>query len=671
MGLEVGIERPDLTADPRLILAMSLIERDELVHQPFGMHPAQRMEQDGELAGPVADDHQIERDALLDQLAEQQALGANTPMALARDPQGIEMRGPGGPDRCNVARRVGTGQFTSPATLLRSLSIVAKRLGTVTLLDAQLVGTSSDFETSPRGIDMNRRVRLLAVGISVITTVWVGLVSAQAEVGTALSALPVRYAESTDPQQQQYNLYDFIWRSFIALNWPNVPLKIEGSRVVSGERGKPDTSRPLSVMSGADTLPQTVWETYKAPFEVFPPQGNEPEAWNSVRPAPPELEERVEGARTLLAYPIELTGYATDANQPYFYPHVTGPLYDQDNGLVRYEVAVNRSFFAYVRHFRYYNAAEQIAAVKNYLAGRRDDTAFQRPPFGNPAEIAGYLHDLPAYARVGLVDVKAAWRVLDPQKHPVDRYLHRNMVVGVEDGKPKTQLMGLVALHILRWTPNGYDPVKGIDGAFVASTFEHIDNVATNVAEDGTVVTPTFNSGQLPTPRQLEYGFEGEIPLEVEGGKPLPKPEPVGIYRAAAQRLPAAVRRINAHYQTTAPVKDSVLRYYHLIGTQNHHQGTIDMATAEGRERNGHQGPITGIYTNANNLVNSALESYTQKNFSCILCHVRARPLGLPADADTASVFPPAAFEDDHFKILTFLLQSAKMPAADGTASRQ
>jgi len=512
---------------------------------------------------------------------------------------------------------------------------------------------------------MHQRCRIPAVTVLFLSIGYASSVFAQVGSSPDFSQLPLTYEESTDPQQQQYNLYDFIWRSFIALNWPNVPLKIKGSKIVAGERGKPDSSRSLSVMSGSEDLPQAVWETYKEPFEVFPPKGEKPQKWNSVRPVPPKLAEKLQGARTMLAFPIELTGYATDANQPYFFPHVTGPLYDQDNGLVRYEVAVNRSFFQYVRHFRYYNAAKQITAVKNYLAGRRDHTSFQRPPFGNPDEIAGYLQKLPKYARVGLVDVKAAWRVLNPKEHHVDRYLHRKMVVGVDGGKPKVQLMGLVALHILRWTPNGYDPGKGIDGAFVASTFEQIDSVTANLAADGTVIKPTFNSGQLPTPQQLEYGFEGKMPHAIKAGKPSPKPEPVGIYRATAQRLPAAVRQINERYQTTAPVKGSVLRYYQLIGTQNHHQGKIDFTTGEDRERNGHQGPTTGVYTNANNLVNSALESYTQKNFSCILCHVRARPFGMPHAPDTTPGFPPAAFEDDHFKILTFLLQSAQMPVSD------
>lgn len=166
---------------------------------------------------------------------------------------------------------------------------------------------------------MHRRFRFLAVTILFLLTGSAGSVLAQAGSSPDFSELPLTYEESTDPQQQQYNLYDFIWRSFSALNWPNVPLKIEGSKIVSGERGNPDASRSLSVMSGSNVLPQTVWETYKEPFEVFPPKGEKPQEWNSVRPVPPKLAIKLEGARTMLAFPIELTGYATDENQPYFF----------------------------------------------------------------------------------------------------------------------------------------------------------------------------------------------------------------------------------------------------------------------------------------------------------------------------------------------------------------
>jgi len=485
------------------------------------------------------------------------------------------------------------------------------------------------------------------------------------------SVLPLVFEESTDPEQQQFNFYNFIWRSFIALNWPNeklvVDTKVFPPRITSGTRGKPDSARPLSAIAKTDVL--SVWETYKAPYEVFPPVGRwaTSDNWNDVRPPPPPPEgtstDQVPAdspqnadSRPLLGYPF--LEYATDTQQPYFFPHFTGPLYDRNGGLVRYEVAVNRAFFRYVRTFGYYNNEEQIKAVNNYLKGRRDASAFQRPPFGNPAETGpgGYLHPLPDYAQTGLVDLKAAWRVLDPQNTAEnERYVKRNIVVGYKkDGKPDSLLMGLVALHILRWTSNGYDPIKGIDGAFVASTFEQIDNVTANIDRHGNLVKPTFNDGELPTPEENEYGFEGKIPKLGD--------KPVNIYRAEAQRIPPVLQALNKRYQTQAPVSTSPLRYYQLIGTQNRHVGAVSFKTPESRERNGHQGPITGVNTNANNLVNSALESYTQKNFSCILCHVRARPFGVPHKPGQSPVFPERAFEDDHFKILTFLLQSARGP---------
>lgn len=498
--------------------------------------------------------------------------------------------------------------------------------------------------------------------------------AAQEISATDFSALPFMFEESPDPNAQQFNYYDFIWRSFIALNWPNETLVIDSKskvpKISSGVRGKPDPDKPLSAISSLDTL--TVWETYKAPYEVFPPyeRWKTSDTWNDVRPAPPPPEivplappasetnedEPAQSARALLGYPFPQ--YATDAQQPYFFPHFTGPLYDRHGGLVRYEVAVNRAFFRYVRNFQYFNQDIQIQSVKNYLAGGRDKTAFKRPPFGNASETGagGYLHDLPNYAQTGLVDLKAAWRVLDPKNTAEnERYLRRNIVVGTDkEGKPKSQLMGLVALHILRWTPNGYDPIKGIDGAFVASTFEQIDNVTTNVDRNGNVVLPTFNDGQMPTPEEEEYGFKGDIPKIDD--------KPVNIYRVRAQRIPPVLRALNKRYQSLPPVNTSPLQYYQLIGTQNKHVGPVSFATPDDRETNGHQGPITGVITNANNLVNAALESYTQKNFSCILCHVRARPFGVPHKPGEVPTFPEKAFEDDYFKVLTFLLQSAKPP---------
>ena len=407
---------------------------------------------------------------------------------------------------------------------------------------------------------------------------------------SSYAAMPLKFATSPDPEQQQYLLYDFIWRSFIALNWPNDPLKVQGDTITSGVRGKPDTSIQIlsTHMSGAGELPLTVWETYKEPWEVFPApdKWQASDEWNSVRPLPPHASKSV---RRKLGF-TGLTGYAVDVNQPDFFPHLTGPLYDRNGNPLVYEVAVNRSFFEYVRYFHYYNANKQIEAVRNYLEGKRDRTSFQRPPFGNPKELAGYLSDLPPYAQTGMIDVKAAWRVLEKSDQP-KRYLWRRMVVGFDKkGRPQVRRMGLVALHILRWTPNGYDATQGVDGAFVASTFEQVDNVTPSVDGDGKIVSPSFNDGQMPTREELEFGFRGKVPPQIEDGTPYSpnKSLRVNVYRAASQRLPAAVRKINEIYQSKEPVKGSVLQYYQLIGTQNHHQGAVDFETAAGRERNGH-----------------------------------------------------------------------------------
>ena len=171
----------------------------------------------------------------------------------------------------------------------------------------------------------------------------------------------------------------------------------------------------------------------------------------------------------------------------------------------------------------------------------------------------------------------------------------------------------------------------------------------------GVFIDPTFNDGHMATPEENTYGFSGEMPTPENKIR-------ASIYRAEAQALPKAVDAVNKKYQNMFPVNTSALQFYKLIGTQNMHQGKVSFENAADRETNGPQGPKTGVISNANNLVNSALESYTPKNFTCILCHIKARPLGvIPSKTQLAGV-PDKAFQDDHFKILSFLLQGAKEP---------
>lgn len=59
VGLEVGVKPPDQIADMRLRDPMPVGEGIEPVHQPFGVHPAQGVAADHELAGIVADDNGV------------------------------------------------------------------------------------------------------------------------------------------------------------------------------------------------------------------------------------------------------------------------------------------------------------------------------------------------------------------------------------------------------------------------------------------------------------------------------------------------------------------------------------------------------------------------------------------------------------------------------------
>ncbi len=57
--LEIGIEPPQPRPDPLDGLALPVIEADQLVDQPFGVDPAQRVMADVELTGVVTDDDGI------------------------------------------------------------------------------------------------------------------------------------------------------------------------------------------------------------------------------------------------------------------------------------------------------------------------------------------------------------------------------------------------------------------------------------------------------------------------------------------------------------------------------------------------------------------------------------------------------------------------------------
>src|SRR5919204_5150292 len=75
IGLEIGIQLPELTAHRGKLLPVCRVERNKRVDEPLSMNPTQAVTQDLELPGIVADDGQVLREAMVQHTAQQGALG--------------------------------------------------------------------------------------------------------------------------------------------------------------------------------------------------------------------------------------------------------------------------------------------------------------------------------------------------------------------------------------------------------------------------------------------------------------------------------------------------------------------------------------------------------------------------------------------------------------------
>jgi hypothetical protein len=474
-------------------------------------------------------------------------------------------------------------------------------------------------------------------------------------------------------QPTQEQVYEFAWQSFIALNWPYLATNNSGN---PGKRGQPDSNAgpiPIFTTPTSTQSPLVVWETYMVPSDVFV----DPEGWDVVWSVPEFAS--FDDPLVELQPPTYNGLFAPGINQPYTHANVpTGPVVDQNREYLRYQVTLGQSFFSYLATFKYYDGYQQELAVKKFLdnAWNPDDTppcdttCFQAVPTGNEE----YLQQLPEYARQGLVEVKAAWRVLQTEGDNADileRYFRRQMTMPMPDGTKETRLFGLVGLHIHRVTAFGHLP----------STFEHVDNVELFYRKNDPLPlpkTPSLNPGRAgyqhgdgewafqPWP-QYPNGYEvnglsGQpgliIPAFMQGAAVPPVEERRMVNVSRATPIPEPVQKINRRYQQR--YKDSVWRYYQLIGTQGK-SGTENNPFVEGENPylgpgipNTNLGPgIPGPQqSNTTDLVNTTLESYTQPGFSCARCHINAFPQGVGA-------FPPYESRFTPLHVMSFLLLNA------------
>jgi len=473
---------------------------------------------------------------------------------------------------------------------------------------------------------------------------------------------PSRIHPGPSGEPSQREVYEFAWRSFIALNWPYK---------VNGLRGQPDPKARLAPITNVP-LPDdlVVWETYMSPETVFVPPQQWPIHWGK-----PDTSGLVR-ISTPPCYNGNYqygTSFAPGINQPYTSANVpTGPVVDQHKEYLRVEVTLGRSYFDYIKQFGYFDSDTQEQAVRKYIryANRKDESP---PPAQSPSDNASrfqpvptglefYLDQLPLYARQGLTEVKAAWKVLKISGDNPDipgRYFRRLMRFPLPDGSlGEPVLMGLVGFHIHRVTPFGHLP----------STFEQVDNVRIGKRLFDPLPKPKHPAlnpgGTGGRPARYDNGYEvngesgvaGVIPLPYKDGEqliPVDERERVNVSRVTP--IPLQVQLVNWKYQTL--LRDSVWSYYQLIGAQNK-----NLESPNPRLGPGISGPQT---SSTQNLVNTTLETYTQRGFSCARCHLNAFPQGVTS-------FPPYEnrFEDLH--VMSFLLLNAKSgsnPAQDTECS--
>jgi hypothetical protein len=451
------------------------------------------------------------------------------------------------------------------------------------------------------------------------------------------------------PDQQTMNdFYEFAWQSFIALNWPTLD---------GGERGQPDPAKMIGATQDGQLLP-VVWSSYKLPSEVFLANAAPPAGWNDPPPPPPSYCKNVPaGAKVISMAAKDQPGVIGDVNQAGF-PQSTklkirGPVADQMLNYVRYEIRFNRSEFEYFNINQYYDRNKQIAAVQNTQQNSQTPPpnplktpTYQFPPKGKES----YVEKLPPYDQQGTIELKAAWRILDPKKDVVDRYYHIPAYIDNGGGNCKLQTVGLVGLHILRLTP-------GTGPTWIWATFEQVDNVEVGAnaprRPDGSALTPSLNPGPggSPPPPYFPGGYFGDEPQPIPHSGPIPKPTaPNNISRLTD--IPDDARAVNQKYQSM--LSNTVWKNYELVGNLGPYVAGSSTPKPKFFVPNGTPPGSTDqpVYINSRDLANTTMEAYVQPT-SCIICHAYAVPWGVfysrPKDMNT-------------FQSFTFLLRYANQP---------
>jgi hypothetical protein len=366
---------------------------------------------------------------------------------------------------------------------------------------------------------------------------------------------------------------DYSWRAFIALVWP----------ALSGQRGMPDPSLPIT----AAEVPR-VFETYKADWETFQPNGTPPSAFNSNvsfwTSNPSQSPCPLAKPGDFLLAPIAKFGNVGLAGVG----DLAAVLVAQNGTFVRYLAAYNQVEFNQILQNQYFLAANL-------------------PQNKTPAGPAILFQN-------GSIDLKSAW--IDMTNVPNSgRYYTRlawlvDPISGQCSNTPVS--VGLVGLHIVQKTPSRPQ--------WIWSTFEQIDNVP----------PPSYVPPTPPARPTQAFTFNDGTATPMPGSPPADfiwsnarnapsPPHPVNIQRV--KPINDRTAKTNEIWQSALKASNSVWQFYQLTMTQWPVPGNAPANPGSPAFTTPAQGGITSAFAN------TALETWDQNTIrsGCMACHTSAQ----------------------------------------------
>jgi hypothetical protein len=254
-----------------------------------------------------------------------------------------------------------------------------------------------------------------------------------------------------------------------------------------------------------------VFETYKALWEVFLPQGADPGTWNQYGAANTNACNQAGGFDVMVLASYSKFGDIGQAGVG----TLVGPIIAQNGTYVRYLTSYNETEFTKIQTSQWYLRANLEAA--------------------NPVTFD-----------TGSLDVKSSWMDMTGVAHPERYYTRQAWVQDAYTGTCTQTTVGLIGLHIVQKTPTRPQ--------WIWSTFEQIDNVPP--AAPGAPGTFNLNDG-------TGAAMPGANPIPLN---PLPSPMPTPFNITRVQPITDSTQGTNSLYQQA--LSGTVWQYYKLVMTQ-------------------------------------------------------------------------------------------------------